>query len=169
MSERRSKAPAKPTSRKRSSWQEKLQQARGLPKVVQMEGKLSRRWGEGTCVVPAPVEVDALMRKVPRGRLVTTDQLRQSLARRHRATIACPLTTGIFAWIAAHAAEEAAAEGAAKPTPYWRTLKTRGELNPKYPGGIPGLTARLEAEGHRVVRQGARAFVADYEKALAEI
>lgn len=46
------------------------------------------------------------------------------------------MTTGIFAWISAHAAEEAAAEGVQDVTPYWRTLKSDGELNEKYPGGV---------------------------------
>ena len=78
----------------------------------------------------------------------------------------CPLTTGIFAWLAAHAAEEAAAEGKKGITPYWRTLKSGGELNPKYPGGIKAQKARLEAEGHTIRRKGKRYVVADYEKVL---
>ena len=82
-------------------------------------------------------------------------------------TIACPITTGIFAWIAAHAAEEAAGEGKKRTTPYWRTLKTGGELNPKYPGGLPALRQRLEAEGHEIIAKGKRLFVAEYEKRLA--
>lgn len=36
--------------------------------------------------------------------------------------MACPVTTGIFAWIAAHAAAEAEESGG-KITPDWRTLK----------------------------------------------
>ncbi|HML47459.1 MAG TPA: MGMT family protein, partial [Clostridia bacterium] len=42
----------------------------------------------------------------------------------------------------------------ADPTPYWRTLKAEGELNPKYPGGVEAQRAKLEAEGHTVVRRG---------------
>jgi hypothetical protein len=79
------------------------------------------------------------------------------------------MTTGIFAWIAAHAAEEARAAGAKRITPYWRTLKSGGELNPKYPGGIPALSRLLRAEGHRVTRKGGRAVVADFEKSLARL
>jgi hypothetical protein len=114
------------------------------------------------------MEVDELMRRVPKGKLTTIDELRKTLAQRHGATIACPITTGIFAWIAAHAAAEAEAEGKKKTTPYWRTLKSNGELNPKYPGGIATLKKRLVAEGHRVVNKRQRAFVAEYEKCLAE-
>jgi hypothetical protein len=82
--------------------------------------------------------------------------------------MACPVTTGIFAWIAAHAADEAEQAGRKRITPYWRTLKAGGELNPKYPGGIKNLRARLEAEGHRVVVKGKWYFVAGLEKSVVE-
>jgi alkylated DNA nucleotide flippase Atl1 len=153
----------------RKTWREKLADDKNLPKVARIEGAMSRRWGTGTVVVPAPREVDAAMRKVPKGRVTTINQIREHLARKHKATIGCPLTTGIFAWIAAHAAEEAAAEGAKRVTPYWRTLKAGGELNPKFPGGVAALKARLEAEGHRVVKRGRRSVVADFEKVLFKL
>jgi hypothetical protein len=144
------------------TWAEKLADSKGLPKVAPIDGRLSRRWGEGTFVIPAPLEVDALMKRVPRGKLTTIDRLRRQLAAKHGATIACPITTGIFAWIAAHAADEAERAGGRRGvTPYWRTLKGNGELNPKYPGGIDNLKARLEAEGHRVVKKGKRFVIAD--------
>jgi hypothetical protein len=91
------------------------------------------------------------------------------LASKHGATIACPITTGIFAWIAAHAAEEAAADGRKRITPYWRTLKTGGQINPKYPGGIEGLRKRLESEGHTLVLRGKHFVVERYERALAKV
>jgi hypothetical protein len=151
---------------RRKSWREKLADSKDLPKTVKIEGRLSKRWGEGTFVIPAPLEVDALMKTVRRGKLTTIDQIRRALAAKHRTTIACPITTGIFAWIAAYAAAEAESEGRARITPYWRTLKAAGELNPKYPGGVKNLQARLAAEGHKIVKKGSRYFVADYEDAL---
>src|ERR1700677_2501808 len=120
---------------KRKSWQEKLANNKGYPKVFQIDQTKSKRWGEGTFVIPAPMEVNELMGRVPKGKLTTIDELRKTLAQRHGSTMACPITTGIFAWIAAHAAAESALEGKKRVTPYWRTLKTKGELNPKYPGG----------------------------------
>jgi hypothetical protein len=151
---------------KRKNWREKLADGKGLPKVGRIEGRMTTRWGTGTMVIPAPTEVDALMKKIPRGKLVTIAELRQSLAERHGVSIACPITTGIFTWIAAHAAEEDAADGIKRITPYWRTLKTGGELNPKFPGGVEALKRKLAAEGHRVVARGKRYFVADYQKRL---
>ena len=151
---------------KRKTWREKLHDSKGLPKVERITGKMSKRWGRGTVAIPAPREVNVIMKRVPRGKLITINEIRARIAKKHAATIACPITTGIFAWIAAHAAAEAAAEGAENITPYWRTLKSGGELNPKYPGGIEGLKQRLEAEGHRVVAKGKRFVVVDYEESL---
>jgi hypothetical protein len=150
----------------KKSWRDKLADAKGLPKVEKIDSRKSKRWGAGTVAIPAPADVDAIMKRVPRGKLITITEIRQTVARDHGATIGCPITCGIFAWIAAHAAEEAAAEGARRITPYWRTLKSGGELNPKYPGGIPALKARLEAEGHRVISRGNRYLVEDYEQRL---
>jgi hypothetical protein len=153
---------------KKKAWVEKLRDCKDLPKVAAIDGKLSKRWGEGTFVIPAPIEVDEIMRKVPKGRLITIDEIRKELARKHGATIACPITTGIFAWIAAHAAAEAASSGKKRVTPYWRTLKTGGELNPKYPGGVENLRARLASEGHSFVHKGKRFLVKDYtEKVIS--
>ena len=138
-------------AKERKSWREKLATDKDLPK---------------TMVIPAPREVDALMQQVPRGRLVTINELRAALAAKHKVNFACPLTTGIFSWIAAHAAAEAETEGARRITPFWRTLKTDGEINPKYPGGVEGVAKRLRAEGHRISSKGKRMFVANHEKKL---
>jgi hypothetical protein len=64
-----------------------LEGAKDLPKVVEIDVRMRKRWGEGTCVIPAPREVDELMGKVPKGKLVTVNDLRAALARRHGATI----------------------------------------------------------------------------------
>ena len=37
---------------------------------------MSQRWGTGTFVIPAPLEVDAIMRKVPKGKLITINEIR---------------------------------------------------------------------------------------------
>jgi hypothetical protein len=156
------------SAKKKKSWREKLTDSKGLPKTGKIEGKMTTRWGTGTMVIPAPIEVDELMRRVPKGKLVTINELRAALAKKHNVNITCPITTGIFSWIAAHAADESAREGAKRITPYWRTLKTGGELNPKYPGGIPQLSKRLRKEGHTIVQRGKRMMVADFEKSLVQ-
>ena len=153
---------------KKKTWREKLGNDNGLPRVVEIDERMSSRWGEGTVVIPAPREVDAMMRAVPEGKLTTINRLRESLAARHGTTTACPITTGMFARIAAEAAAEDEKDGCVNITPYWRTLKMDGEVNPKYPGGCEGQRERLEAEGHVVVQKGKRYVVQDYGKSLAE-
>lgn len=154
---------------KKRSWIEKLENSRDLPKVEKITGKMVGKWGKGTVVIPAPMEVDAMMKKVPKGKLVTINEIRAALARKHNATIGCPMTTGIFAWIAANAAEEQRQNGAKEITPYWRTLKAGGVINEKYPGGVEGLRELLEAEGHTIIQKGRKYVVADYEKSLTTL
>lgn len=70
----------------KKSWQKKLNDDRDMPKVVEVNEKMSKLWGEGTFVIPAPREVDGIMKMVPRGRLITINQIREVLARRHNAS-----------------------------------------------------------------------------------
>ncbi len=152
--------------RRRKTWREKLEDSKDLPKVVPLTGKMRERWGEGTILVPAPLDVDGVMKRVRKGKLVTVNMIREALAVRHGADLSCPMTTGILISIAAHAAEEAIENGKKRVTPYWRTLKAKGELNPKYPGGVASQRKRLEAEGHVVVVRGKRLFVQNFESRL---
>ena len=71
----------------RKTWQEKLADSKDMPKVVEITDKMSKRWGTGTVVIPAPIEVDEIMKKVPRGKLITINQIREVVAKRHGATI----------------------------------------------------------------------------------
>jgi len=154
---------------KKKTWCEKLNESKGLPKVEKITQKMSKRWGKGTVVIPAPVEVDEIMRKIPKGKVTTINEIRAALAKKHNATIGCPITIGIFAWIAANAAEEQKQNGNEDITPYWRTLKTGGVLNEKYPGGVSVQKDFLEQEGHEVVQKGKKYAVLDYEKSLADV
>lgn len=156
-------------TKKKQSWVEKLQDDKGLPKVEEITEKMSKRWGGGTVIIPAPREVDDFMKKVPRGKIITINQIREALARRHHATIGCPITTGIFAWIAANASEELRQKGEKETTPYWRTLKAGGIINPKYPGGVERQRGLLEEEGHTIIQKGKNFIVVDYEKSLIKL
>ncbi len=70
----------------RKSWREKLADDKDLPKVVEITDKMSKRWGTGTFVIPAPREVDELMKQVPEGKLITINQIREALAKKHCAS-----------------------------------------------------------------------------------
>jgi len=71
------------------SWREKLvstAEKQGLPRVEEVNEKMSQRWGTGTFVIPAPLEVDEIMKSVPEGRLITINGIRETLAKRHNAS-----------------------------------------------------------------------------------
>jgi alkylated DNA nucleotide flippase Atl1 len=119
----------------------------------------------GAMVVSSPAEVDALIRQVAPGEVVTLDDLRAALARRHAVAVACPVSTAIFANMAARAAEERRAHGVPHEdlTPWWRVLRKGGLLNPKLPGGIERQAVLLQAEGLRVSPLRKELAVYDFE------
>lgn len=144
------------------TWQEKLLNSAGLPKIQKI-GKSLR----DTLVIPSPLDVDEIMRSVKKGKIITIAEIRQKLADKYNTTSACALCTGIFARIAAEAAEERRKLGLKNITPYWRTLKSGGFLNEKFPGGIEELIEKLKEEGHEVIRKGQTYIVEGVDKAVA--
>ena len=122
-------------------------------------------------LIPKPLDVDALVRRVQRGKLATVDQIRERLARDFGADLTCPLTTGIFLRIAAEAAEEDASRGERDITPYWRVIKGDGSLNEKLPGGVEAQSHRLRNEGHAIEpgRGDKPPRVAEFERFLQSL
>ena len=117
--------------------------------IVTDEATIRKYGGERMFFAP-PLAYDAAMRRVPFGRLITVGDIRAHFARENGADFTDPITAGIFVSIAAWASSQRATD----ETPWWRTLKANGELNPKYPGGAEAQARLLEAEGHRIVRRG---------------
>ena len=143
-----------------------LRRDNGMPRIQTVTDEAAiRTYGGSRMLLAPPLAYDALMRRVPAGKLTTTGELRAYLARENGADFTDPMTAGIFVSIAAWASHQRSED----KIPYWRALKAGGELNPKYPGGVEAQRARLEAEGHTVVQRGRkhlRYYVQDYEKAL---
>ncbi len=156
----------------RKSWREKLENPpKGLPKVVEGPPKWEKRFGGRRVLVPTPLLVDALIRKVRKGKLVTVGRIRERLARDFYAEATCPLTTGIHLRIVAEAAEEDLGMGKKRVTPYWRVVRDNGSLNEKFPGGVEGQSARLREEGHAIeTGKGKKPpKVKDFEKYLTKL
>lgn len=127
--------------------------------------------GRGRMLIPRPLDVDGLIRRIPRGKLATVEQIRERLAKDFHANFTCPLTAGIFIRIAAEAAEEDLSRGETEITPYWRVIKADGSLNQKLPGGTEAQAARLRVEGHSIQPgKGKKApRVKDFEKSLQKL
>lgn len=154
----------------RKPWREKLEHPpKGLPKVVKGPPAWEKRFGGRRVLVPTPLLVDGLMRKVRRGKLVTVTQIRERLAKDFKADSTCSLTTGIFVRIAAEVAEEDLRMGKKQVTPYWRVLREGGCLNEKYPGGVKAQAAYLRKEGHTIESKGKKFVVKDFEKHIQKL
>ncbi len=151
----------------RTSWRAKLEQPQEA-KIVKVPPKMSH-FGKGMMLIPTPLLVDELVRKVGKGKLVTVSELRRRLAQDFSADLTCPLTTGIFLRIAAEAAEEDRANGRKRITPYWRVVKDDGRLNPKFPGGIDSQARYLKAEGFEINRKRKTPRVEDFEPRLINL
>jgi hypothetical protein len=73
----------------KETWREKLgstAKRQNLPRVVEVSENMSKKWGEGTCVIPSPVEVDKVMKSVPEGKLITINQIREFMAKKYNAS-----------------------------------------------------------------------------------
>lgn len=144
-----------------------LRQAKDMPRIQRVTDEATiRKYGGDRMYFAPPLAYDAAMRAVPPGRLTTVGALRARFARQAGADFTEPITAGVFVSIAAWASEQ---RGGVDETPWWRTLKAGGELNPKYPGGVAAQRARLEAEGHAIITKGRKNikyYVKDYEEAL---
>ena len=146
-----------------------LHDSKDMPKIqVITDQKSIEKYGGDRMYFAPPIDYDTVMKQVPFGQVVTVGAIRDHFARKSGADFTEPITAGIFVSIAAWASFQRT-EG---KTPYWRTLKANGELNPKYPGGIEAQRTALEAEGHTIIqkgRQNIRYFVKDFERFLFEL
>ena len=143
-----------------------LLENRDMPKIQIITDSASiKKYGGEKMYFAPPADYDAVMRTVPFGMVTTVGEIRSFFARKNNADFTDPITAGIFVSIAAWASYQRKDD----QTPYWRTLKADGELNPKYPGGVEEQKKRLEDEGHTIVTKGRtrlRYVVKDYEAAL---
>ena len=131
------------------TWREKHDGHRTEPQIE----RLTKRWAGlpagATIVIASPQEISAYFRSVPRGRTRTMDQLRQTLAKRHGADGACPMTTGIFCRIAAEAALETIEMGAKRSqvAPFWRVIDPASPLAKKLSCGPDFIRKQRHSEG----------------------
>ena len=131
----------------KKTWEEKLNQTEGLPLVqVSKKDMMGIKTGESFVIAP-PLEFQAVIEKIPEGEVKSTAEIREIIAKSHKADKTCPLTAGLFINIVAGASEHMGTD-----VPWWRVVKNKGELNPKFPDGQERQAAMLEAEGHEIDR-----------------
>jgi len=149
----------------KKTWNEKLNDSKNMPYVAEIDCQFAAKFGPKMLIAP-PLAYDALMKQIPKGKLMTIDRMREYLAKKYNADWTCFMTAGIFCNIAANASAE---RKGINETPYWRTLKKDGELCEKYPDGIDGQRLLLQSEGHKVIQKGKRFFVENYGEKLYKL
>ena len=143
-----------------------LNDNKDMPKIkVINDEKTIKKYGGTRMLLAPPLYYEKLMRKVPKGKLITAGQIREYLAKENNADFTCPLTAGIFINIVAWASYQRKED----ITPYWRTLKTNGELNNKYPEGVELQKRLLEEEGHTIIQKESKYYVKDFESKLIKL
>ena len=156
----------------KKSWQQKLKDSKNFPKALELQPnfpcyralkKMGAELGDSVVLAPG-LDVEAIMKQVPEGKLLTLEEICKKLAKKHEVKYCCTLTTGIFINIVANAAEETNSD-----IPYWRTVKNDGQLNMKFPGGVEKQKKLLEKEGHTITKRGRkhiRYYVKDFDKVI---
>ena len=143
-----------------------LRDGKDMPKIQIITDEASiKKYGGNRMYFAPPMDYDRVMRRVPLGKVITVGEIREYFAAQNGADFTEPITAGVFVSIAAWASHQRSED----KTPYWRTLRAGGELNPKYPGGVEEQKEMLEAEGHIVIQKGRtniKYYVKDYEKTL---
>lgn len=146
-----------------------LRDNKDMPKIQTItDAKSIEKYGGNRMYFAPPMDYDKVMKKVPCGKVITVGMIREYFAKLSGADFTEPITAGIFVSIAAWASSQRTQD----ETPWWRTLKANGELNPKYPGGVMAQKEKLEAEGHVIIQKGRtniRYFVENYEDVLFEL
>ena len=146
-----------------------LNDSKDMPKFQTItDAKNIEKYGGDKMYFAPPIEYAKVMKLVPYGKVTTVGNIREYFAKLSGADFTEPITAGIFTSIAAWASYQRSEN----KTPYWRTLKANGELNPKYPGGVEEQRKKLESEGHTVIQKGRKNikyYVQNYENVLFEL
>lgn len=143
-----------------------LHNNKDMPKIqiITDEKTIKNMHGNRMFFAP-PIFYDELIKQIPKGKLTTVSELRNVLAMQNNADFTEPMTAGIFVQIVAWASYQRHEN----ETPFWRVLKSDGELNQKYPEAIQLQKQLLEKEGFKIVEKGTKNkkyYVLDYEKYL---
>lgn len=130
------------------SWSERLYDPRPhqvKPAPVDIAGM---KKGE-IMLVPTAKLVDAFIRTICKGQSMDVPTLRARLARKHKAQVTCPITTGFHLRTVAEAAWEEHQRGAAlsRITPFWRVLDAAAPTTAKLSFGAAVVKRRRAAEG----------------------
>ena len=100
-------------------------------------------------LIPTPKIIDAFIARIPRGQSMDVKTLRTKLARKYKAEVTCPITTGFHLRAVAEVAIEKLKDGAkvSEITPFWRVLDGDAPTTARLSCGVAFVKKQRKAEG----------------------
>jgi alkylated DNA nucleotide flippase Atl1 len=130
--------------------------------LVDISKEDERRFGcSGKMLKPSRASVEALVRRIPPGKVLTTSLLRKGLAESRNAQMTCPFLT--------KRALMAIAQDAETTAPFWRVVMGSGELIAAYPGGVTQQALHLRSEGVTIADKASKNRVVNLRDRLAAL
>jgi hypothetical protein len=132
----------------KQTWAEKLDSSRPhevKPAPISIAGMKAGQ----IMLVPSAKIVDAFIRTIPKGASIDVPTLRKRLARKYKAEVTCPITTGFHLKTVAEAAFEALGNGAklTDVAPIWRVLDENSPTTKRLSCGPAFITKHRTREG----------------------
>ncbi len=124
------------------------------------ENRIKFFGGTGKMLLPCPATVAALLEKIPERKLITTNLICKELTKKFKVQGTCPVTT--------KKALQTLANDPETNAPYWRVLKTNGELMASFPGGVESQAAHLQNEGFMLDTAGKAPKVQKFKESLVQ-
>lgn len=152
--------PPRPASRSRTNSAVHKRDHAPAPTIKALTEQKGANYPPGRMLIASPLAIDAILREIPRGRVITMPALRERLAAQFGADYTCPITTGIFLRILGEAALE---ESRGDDVPVWRVVTADGACLEKIVGGPERQAQRLQAEGVTMTKRRSTWLVADLE------
>jgi hypothetical protein len=136
------------TPKAAKTWLDKLQAA-AQPVVKPAPMDFAGMKAGQVMLIPTPRLIDEFVSKLPAGKSMDLKALRLALAKKHRAEVTCPVTTGFHLRVVAEAAYEKHRLGVSLTdiTPFWRVIDAKTPMTKKLACGSEFVRERRMAEG----------------------
>lgn len=97
-------------------------------------------------LIPTPRQVDDYIRRIPKGKSKTQQEMSIELAEEADADLTCPMCCGLFIRIATEAAHEEMLRGRPNVTPFWRIIPPEATIRKKLTF-VPLIDQKRQEEG----------------------
>ena len=118
-------------------------------KIKVLESNFADMTAGQRMLVATPMIIDGYIRSIPVGEHRTIRALRNTLAKRYKCDVTCPVSTAIFVRMSADAAIEAidAGEPLTSVSPFWRLLTSKDKIAKRLTIDPDWIDHRRQLEG----------------------